>query len=422
MSDAHNPCEGVLTACNPATKEVDDYVNQLNEEYLKRAAKEGQDLKASLDHALETRKDMWKLFNTWQRATQLNETMKREELLARLDAAAEGGIGDMATARWMLLAEDIATADPDSFVAAGLGAIMHSGGSYVQGMLNLGAASGELSGKLETGQDTTLWDWVGAAGDVMTLLEPVAAATGGVRQTLKALRSTSAATKAERAVIQALALEKNLEIAIRAADPITATVTKVLTWFKVPAKPELIKAKSVFGVIIGRADDSWPKLYRSDLDIAWVRNAKTGELLDNKAVLGLVDELNTATKTGSFQHGSHFTGHPFGGGGPAASTKAYSGFGNPGSATVFDGLGTSTKSFEQVRELGMSLSLDRGFQSQALAGRWLPRPGISVPGSTRASRYSKARVKDFLNRKSLAAGPLGTAPMVLSNGLGKDDK
>jgi RHS repeat-associated protein len=426
-----NPCHGTkpTEACNPATKEVDDYVSGLNEQYLARARKEGEDLKASLDHALATRKDVWKRLNTWQRAKQLQETTEREELLARIEEAAQGGIGDMATFRWMLLAEEVAAADPDSALAAGVAGLMHGAGTYVQGMLNLGAATGEVSGKLQSGQDVTLLDAVGVAGDVATILEPVAAAVGGFRQVFKAVTPTSGAIKAEKAAIQAVAAKRGLQIAIRATDPITAVVTRVLTRAGFPAKPEALKAKSFFGIALAEKPGSWlPKVYRSDLDVAWIFDINAGKYLDDVDVKETSSQIRKLTekavKEDSFQHGSHMSAHWASGakgrGGPAA-TGALGSFGAPGPVNVFNGATETAASFEHVRTLFKGESLARNFRSKEMTGLWHTAWDYGTKYDPRKS-YSLGRIKQFMKRGSHAAGPAATAPMVLTHGIKKDDK
>jgi hypothetical protein len=354
----------------------------------------------------KTRSEIYKKFDRWQRTEQGLETERREALLDRMDAAAEGGLGDMATFRFMLLAEEIAAADPDSMLAVGTAALVHGTASYLQGALNLGAASGELAGKLQSGQDTTWWDYLGAAGDVATLLEPVGAAIGGVKgvkQTLQTIKPMTAAIGSEQAALKLYAHVHDLTIGIRAADPLTATVTKALTYMKVAAKPESVKAKSFFGLAHKGLD-----FFRSDLDIAYIRNAK-GELLDNDQVLKIVSELNELTGFNSFQHGSHITGFKHAGGGPAKTLSTYGKFGNPGPVTEFAAGRVSTWSQAEVRGLFMAESLTSNSKvlSQRLIGRWhqawdapiaaLPvsvvQPVTVVHGINEVSKYNNAKDK-----------------------------
>jgi RHS repeat-associated protein len=385
--DVGNPCHGETGPCNPATKDVDDYVKAKNEEYLARARAEGEELAAMLgrpgggdpltgEHSAptgiyKTRSEIYKKFDRWQRTEQMIETERREELLARIDEAAQGGLGDMATFRFMLLAEEIAAADPDSILATGTAALVHGTASYLQSALNLGAATGELAGKYQSGQDITALDVLGAVGDVVTLLEPVGAAISGGKQVLKAVKPTSAAIASEQAALKLYAHVHDLTIGIRAADPITATVTKTLTYIKLAAKPETVKAKSTFGL----ARDGW-KFFRSDLDIAYIKNA-AGEMLDNTEVLRIVDELNAMTGLKSFQHGSHISGFRHAGGGPAAALSKYAKFGNPGAVTEFTATAKTTLSEGLVRGIFASESLTNvpkslraRAQAEQLVGRW----------------------------------------------------
>jgi RHS repeat-associated protein len=420
--DVGNPCHGVAGPCNPATKEVDDYVDAKNAEYLARARAEGEALAAMLGrpgggdpltgaHApptgiYKTRSEIYKKFDRWQRTEQGLETERREALLDRLDAAADGGLGDMATFRFMLLAEEIAASDPDSMLAVGTAALVHGTASYLQSALNLGVASGELAGKLQSGQDTTWWDYLGAAGDVATLLEPVGAAIGGVKgvkQTLQTVKPMTAAIGSEQAALKLYAHVHDFTIGIRAADPLTATVTKALTYMKIAAKPESVKAKSFFGLAHKGLD-----FFRSDLDIAYIRNAK-GELLDNDQVLKIVGELNELTRLNSFQHGSHITGFKHAGGGPAKTLSTYGKFGNPGPVTEFTASGKSTWSQAEVRGIFMSESLTTNSKvlSQRLIGRWhqawdapiapLPvsvvQPVSVVHGINEVRKYNNAKDK-----------------------------
>ncbi|MEI6415287.1 MAG: RHS repeat-associated core domain-containing protein, partial [Pseudomonadota bacterium] len=139
---------------------------------------------------------------------------------------------------------------------------------------------------------------------------------GWVNDGMKALKKASlakwgavtSATATQQAIILQHAAEEGLEIGIRASDRITATVTKIESRVGFAAKPMKTKAKSYFGFLI---DDG--RLMRSDLDLAWVKDVKTGRYLTEQEVFDrVVDPLNKkiimAGEYGpSFMHGAHFT-------------------------------------------------------------------------------------------------------------------
>ncbi|HEX5000284.1 MAG TPA: DUF4114 domain-containing protein [Terriglobia bacterium] len=130
-------------------------------------------------------------------------------------------------------------------------------------------------------------------------------------------------------VIKEFARSRGLEIGIRAADPITASVTKAFSQV-FSAKPVYTDAKSFFGVLYNEAKGIF---FRSDLDLAWVR--QNGRFLNNQEALRLVDDLNRALiarglKT-EFKHGPHFWVVESEG---ASSTKLAK-IGHPGAVVVY---------------------------------------------------------------------------------------
>jgi hypothetical protein len=123
------------------------------------------------------------------------------------------------------------------------------------------------------------------------------------------LMPMSGATLRQQRIISAYAKMRGYEIGIRSADPVTALGTRALAAFTdLPAKPLRIKTKSTFGLVYDARSQTY---YRSDLDIAWVRD-RNGRLLTNDQVLKIADDLNrrfqvSGVSGGSVMHGSHFT-------------------------------------------------------------------------------------------------------------------
>ena len=177
----------------------------------------------------------------------------------------------------------------------------------------------------------------------------------GVKQAVKDIATKiggpqSGATARQQGVIKAFAAENELEIAIRATDPITAAGTKIGTHLGLPGKPESIKAKSWFGIL---QDSKTGQMLRSDLDLAWVKDRKTGRFLTNQEVLDrVVDPLNkrlimAGDKEASLFHGAHFTmGAEKGGYVSRAGIKK---IGDAGPVNLFTGEGMSTLSSATAR-------------------------------------------------------------------------
>ncbi|HLQ77912.1 MAG TPA: hypothetical protein VK210_11190, partial [Terriglobia bacterium] len=153
----------------------------------------------------------------------------------------------------------------------------------------------------------------------------------------------SGATAQQQELILQHAAEESIQIGIRAADRITAGGTKLGTWLGLEAKSVYEKAKSIFGILPGKG-------LRSDLDIAFVRDLKSGEFLNEQEILErVVDPLNrkfiTAGDSGaSFMHGGAFTGSEARGG--FLNDRAYGRVNSPGPVTIF-GEGKVTHLLEQ---------------------------------------------------------------------------
>jgi len=178
-----------------------------------------------------------------------------------------------------------------------------------------------------------------------------------VKETLtKLFGPQSAATTAERMALVEFAKANELEIAIRATDPLTARVTRILNRLGLPGKPEWVKDKSVYGLVSAERPDYLPNLgkdghryFRSDLDIAWVIDKTTGQPLTSKQVWEkVIDPLNRIMMTrgqkhGSFYHGPHYNMYPEMGG--YMSRRQIATVGDPGAVNIFsgDGMATLTK-------------------------------------------------------------------------------
>jgi hypothetical protein len=130
---------------------------------------------------------------------------------------------------------------------------------------------------------------------------------------------------------------------------------------KVPAKPETVKAKSIYGLAFGdrpirsRAASAvtraweWLGVYRSDLDLAWVRRVSDGELLDNVATRRIGGLINRRSGVRSFRHGSHATAGPAGHG--PLSAEDLGKIGEPGGAIAYTSDGMEALSATRTRDL-----------------------------------------------------------------------
>ncbi len=159
------------------------------------------------------------------------------------------------------------------------------------------------------------------------------------------LLPTSGAAAFERAEILAFAQNNNIEIAIRAQDPVSALVTRIGYYLRIAPKPEVDKAKSTFGLLFGLSGT----LTRSDLDVAFIKDLTTKEYLLGDKAKALLDELNETilnkrlifnedarTVLASFQHGDHINALAEFGGPPYLTYAEYvKPVGSPGPATLF---------------------------------------------------------------------------------------
>ena len=373
-----NPCEGVVGACNPATKEVDDLVQQINAEFTEQANTRFEERMAKVreedaikDGELDAmRNDLYRL-RTDQAVEESNRRSAEE-----FHPMNNLGKGDqLGFFRWVQEVEESAAANyPLAHRAMTFGSEyypMHPLFSIRQwqSVQYTGASSGVLTDRLASGQDTTFSDWAGAAGDVATLVEPIAHVTGGVRQTLRSLKSVNPAIAKVQRVINYISRTQKVEILVRNADPITAAVTKLLTYMKIPAKPVVMKGKSFFGVTIGpKANRLGFGLYRSDVDLLAIRNA-AGEVVDNARSVEIGKLINRLSGTDSVQHGSHATGWSYAGGGPDhLGTVAK--YGHPGPATSFSPAGVGSVGASDVRKWLMSLPRDATVVRREMVGRW----------------------------------------------------
>ena len=333
--DVGNPCRGQPAPCNPATKAIDDTLNEINAAYEERIRREGQALADMVGHPggpdpddpskhrrptgmYKTRADAYRNIDTYYKEERAFTAQRRQEIAEQL-----GTEGDTLSVHLTLLLEETVERDPDMWVAAG----------FVETVAAItpGIAIADLGIKLKQDKQTTWFDWIGAAGDALSLLGPVAKATGGLRQALKTARPTAATTAGEADEILKLAQDRNIVIGIRATDAITARVTRVLNYFKVPAKPPTVEGKSLYGLAWGkRSDGFFGRLtgygpYRSDLDIAYIRHATddvmsaAGRPADNAATWvdkttdargGIGNEINRLTGTDSVKHGSAASAGP----------------------------------------------------------------------------------------------------------------
>ena len=335
----------------------------------------------------QTRAQIYRKLNQWQREEQAFQTAERERTLERLELE-----GDTLATRLTLFLEEAVDNDP-SLTTQLMATFVASTRELIPGM-----AAGDLGRKLQIGHDTTMWDWIGGVGDALTFVAPIAKVTGGVRQTLQALRPTVAATKGELRALAHVITEDNVKIAIRATDPITAQVTKVLNWLKVPAKPEKLKAKSLYGIAFGavgqKADSKatgiarvWEFLgiMRSDLDIAWIKRATTRQpLLGNADTLAMGKKLDDIGGTGAYQHGSHATVGPRGGG-PLGFDEMYKA-GDVGEVIEFSAEGTMTFSAAQSRRflLGRGRYSADWFNTPRKSTLIGPYPALFVKGAGNA--------------------------------------
>ncbi|MCA9266532.1 MAG: hypothetical protein KDA60_21880, partial [Planctomycetales bacterium] len=175
----------------------------------------------------------------------------------------------------------------------------------------------------------------------------------GVKSAGLKVRPTSGATSLEQSVLMEMAAD-GIEVGIRAQDPLSAAVTRKLAEFGLRSKPVWLKAKSFFGFTSDRK--LIPTLYRSDLDIAWIK--ENGKFIrSDERVLEIVEEMNhritkiTGESGAPFQHGSHFTAPDI------MSTRDYVGLGHPGPVNVFGEHGYTTLNASRVTREAM----DAGF-------------------------------------------------------------
>ncbi|MDD5472109.1 MAG: cadherin-like domain-containing protein, partial [Sideroxydans sp.] len=194
-------------------------------------------------------------------------------------------------------------------------------------------------------------------GQSKTLLDKV------VSETKKFIKNTlggvSAASETERRVIEKYA-RQGYDLEIRNVDRLTAFNSRVGASLGLEAKPEMLKAKSFFGLswkpeaVGGDANKftsllaamrndglsgakTWAQknLYRGDLDLA--KASFNGQFMNNEAVLALAGKMNadlvSLGHTPSFLHGSHFTMDP-GRGGYLSFVKIKS-INGPGDVTSF---------------------------------------------------------------------------------------
>ena len=370
-----NPCQGVpvTEACNPATKEVDDTLKQINEQYEARIRREGQQLAEQVEQLYETRKSVYRNLNTYQRAHQLAETIKREELLARLEAVEGGGISELAT----FLGEQVASADPDSLAGAGLGALLHSVGTVASFFEPSGTVN--VTWKLNQGQDVTLYDAAGVGLDAVLLLAPAAASKlNGARQVAMASWKNTAGKAFNRRVkavleevlpvnpldsksqrfYQQAADRLGVDVAFRAVDPITKGVTTAMGWLpNIRPKPAGNIGKSIFGYI-----NTSKGRFRADADVLFVKDRLTGKIWDNARVMReLVSPTNRAIRAAGGKtlvaHGSHFSAY-VAAGGPLKTLDKLAKIGDPGGAIVMG------------RNAGRYISQTTGRAIGMGSGRW----------------------------------------------------
>ena len=93
----------------------------------------------------------------------------------------------------------------------------------------------------------------------------------------------------------------------------------------------------------------WLGIYRSDLDLAWVRRVADGSLLDNAATRRIGELINRRSGIRSFRHGSHATAGPAGRGPLSAEQLAK--IGEPGGAIVYTADAAETLGAARTRDL-----------------------------------------------------------------------
>jgi hypothetical protein len=261
--------------------------------------------------------------------------MRREELLARLEKVQGGGISEMAT----LFAEEIATADPDSFVAAGLAGLIHGTGTVLSFFEPSGTVN--VAWKLEQGQDVTMWDAAGVGLDAVLMVAPMAASKANHARKVgwAAWKNTNASQKTYRRVMAVLdevlptnpldrasqrfyqqaADRLGVDIGVRAVNPVTRAVTGVLSMFdNVRPKPAAMKEKSMAGFIRATKTETMAeqrrlgKWFFGDADLAYVRDRVTGEMWDAPRIMReLVAPTNRAIRAAGLRtrvvHGAQFS-------------------------------------------------------------------------------------------------------------------
>lgn len=139
----------------------------------------------------------------------------------------------------------------------------------------------------------------------------------GLKEFYKKNFPASGVIEADRKAIMDFVAKKGYEIGIRATDPATAVGARALAHMRTPEYPRGVPAKGIYekgkstGMGYVPPKEGVHSGLRSDYDIAYVRDVKTGRFLSDKEVLAeVVKPLNRAFLNGgrgaSFMHGAHF--------------------------------------------------------------------------------------------------------------------
>ncbi len=221
---------------------------------------------------------------------------------------------------------------------------------------------------------------------------------------------STGATTLERKIISDVAAEKNVAVGVRAADPLTATVTRIGNrLFGLPPKPDVDKAKSTFGVLIGLSGN----LTISDLDSAYVQSLETGEFLTGNAEKEILDEINSrlakarglsdeaAALQAPFQHGSQINALPQFGGPKYVSTGDYANIGGTGPVVEFSARGMVTLGEKSVFDQYATAAAQRGVSVEDL-WPWAKPKLVSDSSSTLLSSASNASVVDVSTATAMA--------------------